>query len=173
MIKLLRYQCRFAIPVWFVLLLTSILPDNRYSIRIRGGAVSFFLKGRPKKFRLGRDVTLLGIDRLYIGENVYIAKGCWLNALGGMKINSEVQFGPYVVAVTTKHTLKNGSVSQGNTIFQPVEVGAGSWIASHVTLAAGGVVPEGSVISANSVVVGVLEQPGLYAGAPAKYLKSL
>ncbi len=171
--KSIFYQVRFALPVWAILCITSILPDNRFAIRIRGALVSFLLPGRPAKLRLGRDVTLLGLDHLFLGDDVYIAKGCWLNALGGMKIRSEVQFGPYVVAVTTKHTLKNGSVSQGSTVFESVEVGAGSWVASHVTLAAGSVVPNASVIAANSVVAGVLQQPGLYAGAPAKYLKSL
>ena len=173
MSKFFWYQLRFALPVWFVLLLTAILPDNRFSIRIRGFLVSILLPGSPGKLRLGRDVTLLGIDRLYFGDNVYIAKGCWLNALGGMVIKSGVQFGPYVVAVTTKHTLEYGSVSRGSTIFEPVEVGAGSWVASHVTITAGSSIPEASVIAANSVVSGALERPGLYGGAPAKHIKSL
>lgn len=171
--KFIWLQFRFSLPIWFFLLLTSVLPDNRYSIRIRGFLISLFLPNAPTRLRLGRDVTLLGIDQLYIGDNVYIAKGCWLNALGGMRINSGVQFGPYVVAVTTKHTLECGSVSMGGTIFESVQVGTGSWVASHVTIAAGSVVPEASIIAANSVVSGVLDRPGLYGGVPAKYIKSL
>ena len=172
MINFLYYQCRFAIPVWLVLLITSILPDNRYSIRVRGGAVSLFLKGRPKRFRLGRDVTLLGLNQLKIGSNVYLAKGCWLNALGGIAIESDVQFGPYVVAVSTKHTLLAGSVSRGSTIFEPVFIGSGSWVASHVTISAGSFVPKGSIVGANSVFNGVFKNPGFYAGCPAKLIKS-
>jgi acetyltransferase-like isoleucine patch superfamily enzyme len=172
-VKFIRYQIRFALPIWFILLVTSILPDNRLSIRIRGFLVAIFLPGFPDRLRLGRDVTLLGADRLYIGNNVYIAKGCWLNSLGNMTICSDVQFGPYVVAVTTKHTLDNGSVSQGGTVFEPVEIGQGSWVASHVTITSGSVIPEASVIAANSVVLGVLKRPGLYGGVPAKYLKGL
>lgn len=171
--KFIWLQFRFSLPIWFLLLLTAALPDNRYSVRIRGFLISLFLPNSPTRLRLGRDVTLLGIDQLYIDDNVYIAKGCWLNALGGMKINSGVQFGPYVVAVTTKHTLEYGSVSMGGTIFEPVQVGAGSWIASHVTIASGTVIPEASVIAANSFVSGVLDRPGLYGGVPAKYIKSL
>lgn len=169
----LKYQLRYALPVWLCLLMTCWLPDNRLSVRFRGLITSFFLPGRPKGLTLGRDITLLGINGLFLGDDVYLAKGAWINALGGLYIDREVMFGPYVVAVTTKHTLEFGSVTMGSTIFESVQVGAGSWVASHVTIASGSVVPKASVIAANSVVSGVLDRPGLYGGAPAKYIKSL
>lgn len=64
----LKYQFRYALPVWFFLLITAILPDNKVSIKIRGFLVSLFLPERPKGLTLGRDITLLGLDKLMISE---------------------------------------------------------------------------------------------------------
>jgi len=86
----LIYQFRYALPVWFIQLLLCWLPDNRIAIRTRGLLVSLILPGRPKSFTLGRDVTLLGIDKLNIGKSVYIAKGAWINALVSRLVNSLV-----------------------------------------------------------------------------------
>ena len=58
----LKYQLRYALPIWFCMLITSWLPDNRIGIKIRGFLVAVFLPNHPKNFSIGRDVTLLGID---------------------------------------------------------------------------------------------------------------
>lgn len=171
--KTLFYQLRFALPIWLITLITSLLPDNRVSVKIRGFLVSLFLPNRPKNFTLGRDVTLLGINGLEFGDNVYLAKGCWFNGLGGITIGNDVNFGPYCVVVTTKHLLKNGSVHLGGTEFLPVFVGDGTWIASHVTLTSGISVGCGCVVAANSVVTKDVESESVVGGVPARFIKGI
>ena len=167
----LFYQFRYALPVWICQILTSWLPDNRISIKIRGGMVALFLPGRPKGLTLGRDVTLLGIDKLDIGTNVYLAKGVWINALGGMTIKDEVMFAPYVVAVTTKHGFKNNSVFHGRSHFKAVSIGRGSWIAAHCTITAGVNIGNGCIIGANSVLTKSTRDNVIVAGVPAKEIQ--
>ncbi|MGM0520086.1 MAG: acyltransferase [Campylobacterota bacterium] len=169
----LKYQFRYALPVWFSMLITSWLPDNRISIKLRGFLVALFLPNRPKNFTIGRDVTLLGIDKLNIGNNVYFAKGTWINALGGVTIEDEIMFGPYVVLVSTKHTMKHNSVYQGSSDFEKVFIGKGTWIASHCTIASGVNIGCGCIVAANSVVSKDIRNYTLAGGIPAKEIKGL
>lgn len=164
----IKYQIRYALPVWFILTILSWLPDNKISIRIRGALVSLFLPGRPSGFKLGRDVTLLGIDKLNLGSNVYMAKGCWINALGQVNINSDVMLAPYVVIASTRHTFKDGSVSKGKSEFKKVDIGSGTWIAAHSTVIAGVSVGSSSIVAANSVVVKSFGPRNIVSGVPAK-----
>ena len=169
----LKYQLRYALPVWFCMLITSWLPDNKISIKLRGFFVGLFLPNRPKNFTIGRDVTLLGIDKLKIGNNVYFAKGTWINALGSVTIEDEIMFGPYVVLVSTKHTMKNHSVYNGSSEFNKVFIGKGTWISSHCTIASGVSIGSGCIVAANSVVSKDIKDYTLAGGVPAKVIKDL
>lgn len=170
--KELFYQIRFGLPVWLVSTLLSWLPDSGPTVRFRGCLVSFFLPGRPKKLALGRDVTLLSIDRLEIGRHVYIAKGCWLNAIGGLNIQEEVVFAPYVVISTNNHGFKNGSVQQGGAHPAPVVVGKGSWLAAHSVVTAGVRLGAGSLLAANSVATKSFPDDCVIAGVPGVVIKA-
>lgn len=170
--KEIKYQFRYAIPVWFMLLITNFLPDIGPFIRLRGLLVSIFLPGRPKKLLLGRDVTILSIHRLILGNNVYLAKGCWLNAVGGITLDDEVILAPYVVMSSTNHGFKNGSVKQGGSHPAPIRVKFGTWLASHSVVAAGVVVGAGNVVAANSVVTKDTPDNVIVGGVPAIVIKT-
>ncbi|MEZ9356499.1 hypothetical protein AB4143_10030 [Vibrio breoganii] len=170
-LKEIHYQCRYSLPVWFIQILTAFLPDIGPFIRMRGYLVSLFLPNRPKGFLLGRDVTLLNINRLYIGDYVYIAKGAWLNAVGNIHLNSEVTLSPYVVISSTVHGFKEGSVHRGGSHPAEVSVGFGSWVSSHSVVSAGVVIGKSVVIAANSVVTTSTDDNVILGGVPAKYIK--
>lgn len=166
-----KYQTRYYLPIWFFSLITSLFPDNKYTIRIRGIMIGIFLPGRPKNLTIGRDVTLLGVNQLFVGNNVYIAKGSWINAKGKIKIEDEVVIAPYNVIVSTAHGFKNNSVRWGGTHFAPVTIGKGTWIASHCTIAAGSTIGSGCLIGANSMVSGSFHDNSFVGGVPAKFIK--
>lgn len=166
-----RYQLRHALPVWFVMLLCSWMPDFSPSIKLRGFLVSIFLPGKPKRLTIGRDVTLLSINRLNIGSDVYLAKGTWINAIGGVTISDEVVIAPYVVMSANNHGFKNNSVKQGGAHPAPIHIGHGTWIAAHSVIAAGVEVASGNLIAANSVVTKSTSVNGVYAGVPAIKVK--
>ena len=168
-----KYQFRYALPIWFTLLLFSWLPDNKISIKIRGFIVSLFLPGKPKNLTLGRDVTFLGINTLFIGNNVYIAKGCWLNALGTIEIQDDVMLAPYCVLATTKHTYKNNSFKYGKTILKKILISKGSWISAHCTIVQNVIIGKSNIIAANSVVTRNTKDFKIYAGVPAKEIKEI
>lgn len=170
--KELVYQLRYALPVWLCQLLTGWMPDNRISIRIRGLMVSLFIPGCGKRLTLGRDVTILAINKLRLGDDVYLAKGTWINAAGGVSIGSEVMFGPYVVVASTNHGFKDNSVKRGGVWPAPVAIGKGSWIGAHAVITAGSHIGDGVLVAANAVVSGTLESNVIAGGVPARVLKA-
>ncbi len=165
------YQVRYGLPVWLVMLLCAWMPDFSPAIKLRGFLVAIFLPGRPKNLTIGRDVTLLSLNRLNIGSDVYLAKGVWVNAIGGVTISDEVVIAPYVVMSSNNHGFKNDSVKQGGAHPEPIYIGRGTWLASHSVIAAGVKVESGNLIAANSVVTKSTSKNGVYAGVPAVKVK--
>ncbi|GGE45454.1 hypothetical protein GCM10007421_19530 [Halopseudomonas oceani] len=167
----LKYQARYAMPIWLISVSLSWLPDIGPFIRFRGLLVSLFLPNRPKGFTLGRDVTFLSINKLFLGDNVYIAKGCWINAIGRIDIGDEVMLAPYVVMSSNNHGFKDGSVKRGGAHPAPIRIGFGTWLAAHVVVAAGVNVGKGNVVAANSVVTKDTPNDVIVAGVPATPIK--
>lgn len=166
-----KLQTRYILPLWFVLLITNWLPDNRITIRLRGWLASPFFKKCGKRLELGRDLTILNSFNIEIGDDVYLAKGGWLNGMGGLIIENEVMLAPYVVISTMQHVFKNKSVRFGGSVPGKVMIGKGTWIAAHVAVKCGVKIGEGCIIGANSFVVKDTANNAIYGGVPAKFLK--
>src|SRR5690606_22217089 len=113
-------------------------------------------------------VTFYNPSRVKLGDNIYIAYGCWFMAGEQIDIGDEVIFGPYCVIVSSNHTRHEFSFRYGNSHSIPIRVGRGAWIASHVTLTAGTDIGSGTLIAANTVVRGQIPANVLAAGQPAR-----
>ena len=116
---------------------------------------------------MAKDVQLKSTHRLIIGDNIYLASGVWLNAMGGIELEDEVVIGPYVVISTGTHQFKNDSVRFGGTIMEPVKIGKGTWLAAHVTIKAGVTVGRGVLIASNAAVVKDTKDNVIIGGVPA------
>lgn len=167
----INYQLRHALPLWLVGLLTGWLPDNRLCLRLRGALVGRCLRRCGKRLQVGRDVTIVGADRLEVGDDVYFAKGTWINASGGVRIDSEVLFGPYVVVASTNHGFEGGSAFRGGVWPAPISVGAGSWVGAHALLTAGSSIGRGVLVAGNAAVSGTFPDNVVIGGIPARVLR--
>ncbi|MBD1423770.1 acyltransferase [Sphingobacterium chuzhouense] len=164
-------QLRYVLPLWFVLLITNWLPDNRFTIKLRGTLARPFFKRCGKRLELGRDLTLLNSYNIEIGNDVYIAKGGWLNGMGGLIIEDEVVLAPYVVISTMQHVFRNNSVRFGGSLPGKIVIGKGTWLAAHVAVKCGVTVGKGCIVGANAFVVKDTEDNAIYGGVPAKFIK--
>lgn len=162
------HQVRYALPVWLVSLFLEWLPDNRLSISFRGWCLRPFLAHCGKGFQVGRGVTLLNTDRLSVGRDVYMAKGVWLNALGGLSVEDEVVFGPYVIISTLRHEFTGGSVRFGGSTAGRVHIERGCWLAAHSTVSMGVTIGAGTVVGANSAVTKSVAPNMVVGGVPAR-----
>jgi len=168
--KELVNQLRWSLPLWLVGLCTNWWPDNRISLKLRGALARLFIRRCGRNFHLGSHVVLLNPGNLEIGDNVYIAHGAWLNAMGGLVIEDEVIIAPRVVVSTLQHVFKDGSVRFGGSIARPVHIGRGSWLAAHVSVKCGVTIGRGCLVAANSAVTKDLPDGVRAGGVPAKVL---
>ena len=163
---------RFSLPLHAVLVLTNWLPDNVIFIRFRGYLARPFFKKCGKNLGIGRNVTFYNPSAIEIGDNVYIALGCWFLGVGKIVIHDEVMFGPYVVVSTANHTKSGNSFRFGDNRIGNIVIGKGSWVGAHSTLVVGANIGEGSVVAANSVLNTKVADNNLFGGVPAVFLKS-
>jgi maltose O-acetyltransferase len=166
--RLLRYD----LPLHFVLLLTNWLPDNVVFMNFRGWLASFFFNKCGSNLCLGRNVSFYNPSQITIGNNVYIAMGCWMMASNGIAIEDNVLFGPYVTVVTANHSLKNEAYAFGEDGKKSfIRIQSGSWIGAHVAILPGADVNKGVLIAANSVLNSETIAYGIYGGLPGKLIK--
>lgn len=166
----LTYQFRYILPLWVVQLFSNWLPENRVTIRLRGLLVKPFLGRCGKNLQLARRVTFLNPHGISIGDHVYLATGCWVDGIGGLTIEDQVQLSPYVVITTSSHCFKDNSGRFGGSRAAPVRIGRGSWLASHVTVAAGSRIGSGVIVGANAVVSKDIPDNVFAAGLPARVI---
>jgi glycosyltransferase involved in cell wall biosynthesis/acetyltransferase-like isoleucine patch superfamily enzyme len=166
----LKYQFRYALPIWFLGLLTNWWPDNRVTIRLRGFFFRPFFKKCGKGFTLAKRVDFLNVHGIEIGERVYIATGAWIDGMGGVRINEGVKISPYVVIASSSHCFKDGFLLLNASRSAPIIIGKGSWLSSHVVIAAGTTVGEGCLIAANAVVVKDIPDHTMVGGVPGKVI---
>lgn len=157
--------------IHFVISLTGWLPDFVPVLRLRGWLVGLALKRCGRDFQVACGVTFNFPQQIEIGEHVYLARGCWLHGSGGIVIEDEVQFGPYVVVITGDHGLENGSYRYGDGPRAPVRIGRGAWIAAHVTILRGVNVGAGALVAANAVANRDIPAFSIAGGVPARVLK--
>jgi len=143
------------------------------ALRLRGLLARPFLGSCGHNLRLGRRITFYDPRHISVGRDVYIAQGSWIAAAARISIEDEVLVGPYAVVVSSFHTALNGSFRFGPVGQAPVRIGRGSWLAAHVTVAAGADIGQGCLIGANSVVTSNIPDYTMAAGSPARPLKAL
>jgi len=169
-----RTLLRYDWPLHFILYLTNWLPDNVIFLTIRGSLVRPFLGKCGKNLKLGRNLTFYNPSRIHIGNDVYIAYGCWLAGGGVISIEKEVLIGPYCVIVAGSHLRKDLSFRFGETRNEGILIGAGSWISAHVTISGGSKIGVGCLVAANAAVSGTEFPPRmLCGGVPAKVIKPI
>lgn len=169
-LRLLRYDW----PLHFVLLLTNWLPDNTPLLALRGFLAHFFLGSCGKNLRLGRNIAFYNPSKIHLGEDIYIAYGCWLMAEDTIYVDDKAILGPYCVIVTSNHELIGGLFQKDITKKAPIRVGKGSWLGAHVTVIGGAEIGVGSLVAAGAVVPNQkFNGHILLGGVPARLIKLL
>ena len=120
--------------------------------------------------------TIIGSDRIRIGENVGINIQCHLDGAAEIFLEDNVRIGSRVTIITGTHDIEPNVLRRDltkKTIPRPVTIGRGSWICANVLILPGVTIGEGCVVAAGSVVNRDLAANGLYAGVPARLVREL
>ena len=108
---------------------------------------------------------------ILIGKNVAIGSNSSLVSWSGLKIDegSILAGGCYVSAGKFDYTdLETSVLDQETYSSGPIEIGRNVWIATRVTILDGVQIGKDSIISAGSVITGVIPPRSIAAGNPAK-----
>ena len=114
--------------------------------------------------------------QLHIGEHTGINRGFFVNAGGGVTIDSWVLIGPGVTIYSQNHDLDGDPslpLARRGDIRAQVHVGRGAWLAANVTVLPGVTVGEGAVVAAGAVVTHDVTPFTVVAGVPARQIRSL
>ena len=166
--SVIRSALSFAMFVWLFRLVGYVLANFIYPRMVMN---------IPRSTKLHPTVLMRQPKNITIGSQGLINHGCVIQAgyeTAKVCIGDYVHCGPYVQFFAYNHkyndlelpSILQGYVEADITICDDVWIGAGS------VIVAGAFVAKGSVIGANSVVIGRLEtEYGIYAGAPARLIK--
>jgi len=142
----------------------KVIVNNSGTINI-GSRVK--LRGSHVPIELG---TFPG-GELTIGDETFINSGVSICAQQCVSIGKNCAIGNYSLIMDTDFH-KVGNVN-GGAKFRPVVIEDDVWIAAHVVVLKGVHIGQGAVIAAGSVVRTDVPAHSLFAGNPAKFIKSI
>lgn len=103
----------------------------------------------------------------------FVNRGCVFDNSASIEIGERVMVGMEVMFVTSTHALGSSERRAMEVTSAPIVIGDGSWIGSRATILPGVTIGVGCVVGAGSLVREDCQPNGLYAGVPAKRIKSL
>nr|WP_052268742.1 acyltransferase [Jeotgalibacillus malaysiensis] len=131
--------------------------------------------------RIGENLFLdIGViirspNKMEVGSNVVISCYTVITAGGGLKIEDNVMIGYNCNILTQNHIIPHNiseSIRFSGHKFDAVHIKKEVWIAANVTVLPGVTIGEGAVIAAGATVTKDVEPYSIYAGTPAKKIRS-
>ncbi len=167
MLRMLKYA-------WFIFImkLTGFLPDFTPVMRVRGFLLRPALRRCGRNFQICSHAMIVYTSNVSIGNDVYIAYGCWIQGLGGVTFEDQVMLGPYTILASSNHSQLEGSYRFGPAQHAPIVMRHGSWTGSHVTVTAGVTVGRGAACAAGAVVTKDVPDHAVVGGVPARVLST-
>ena len=109
-----------------------------------------------------------------IGDGCFLSYGVVISCMKKISIGSSVQIGEYTSIRDTEHQYNdlNIPIKLQDDISSDIIIGDDVWIGRGCMIFPGSEIGDGVIVGANSVVKGKLEDHGIYAGSPAKLIKS-
>lgn len=114
-----------------------------------------------------------GGPAISIGDGTFLNVGCYFDALGPVEIGRDCQIGQRVTFLTSHHQMGPAERRAGETSPRPITVGDGCWIGAGATLLPGVTVGLGAVIGAGAVVRDDVGPNEVWAGVPARLIRTL
>jgi maltose O-acetyltransferase len=88
-------------------------------------------------------------------------------------LGNEVRIGMRTVIITGSHEIGPSARRAGAATSAAVKIGDGCWIGANVTILPGVTIGPGTIVAAGAVVASNCDADALYAGVPARRVRSL
>ncbi|CAM2829894.1 glycosyltransferase [Rariglobus hedericola] len=115
-----------------------------------------------------------GVATLQAGENLFLGFNTRINVYHPVVIGAQVSIGAnsYIASNNHRYSRKDVAIQNQGFTGAPVTIGDDVWIGCHVVILPGVTIGRGAVIGAGSVVTRDVPSDEVWAGVPAKKLKS-
>jgi len=109
---------------------------------------------------------------LQIGDNVFIGHHSELVAKEHIEIGCDALIAPFVVIRDANHRIAVGQpIREQGFAIAPASIGEDCWLGAHSVITAGSQLGNGTVIGANAVVTGKIQDNAIAVGVPARVMK--
>lgn len=109
---------------------------------------------------------------LTVGPGTFINLACFIELVAPVRIGADCQLGMQVMIVTSHHESDvDGRVSRV-PVGRPVTIGDRVWLGARATVLPGVRLADDVVIAAGAVVTADCDTPGVYAGVPARLVRT-
>jgi acetyltransferase-like isoleucine patch superfamily enzyme len=161
---------------------SKIFDDVTIDSRHHPALAPYFIGNEFGKIEIGKNCKIKDGSKLYsydgfikIGNNVSINPYCLLYGNGGIRIGNDVLIATHTVIVSSNHNFEdtNDLISNQGMTAKGISIGDNVWIGASVKILDGINIGSGSVIAAGSVVNKDVEPYSIYAGVPAKKIKTI
>lgn len=114
-------------------------------------------------------------SRVHIHADAKVQNALINTNSGHVYVEQFVICGHNVCLLTGTHDMSKTGLARQNfpTKGHDIIIKSGAWLASNVTVLGPATIGENSVIAAGSVVIGDVKANSLYAGVPAKFIRSI
>lgn len=110
---------------------------------------------------------------LHLGEGAIFNHGVHIENVAPVQIGPRTGLGVWTLVLTSTHDVGPHDMRLGDWRYESVTIGAGCWIGARSVILPGTTIGDGCIVAAGSVVRGVCEPDGLYAGVPARRIRDL
>lgn len=107
--------------------------------------------------------------QMNIGERVFANHDLTAMSAGGITLEDGVMLGPHVTLLTVNHDFDDLQI----IICKPVVIKKGAWVGANTTILPGITIGEGAVVGSGSVVTHDVAPNTVFAGNPAKVIKTI
>lgn len=123
----------------------------------------------------GQWTTIRGWDNLAIGSNVSIHSGCYIDAIGGIRICDNVSIAHHSSLLSFDHTWRDHSqpIKYNPVELAPVTIQDDVWIGCGCRILSGITIHARSVVAAGCVLTSSVPPGSLVAGVPGRVIKDI
>lgn len=138
----------------------------------------------PHQVRIGADCVLEadllfkwdGIwtpgPRIRIGDRVFLGRGCEFNAQVGIEIGDDSSIASGCKFVDHDHGISGDTIDAGPGRSGAIVLGQHVWLGANVIVLRGVTIGDGAVVAAGAVVTKCIPAREIWAGVPARLLRS-
>ncbi len=107
--------------------------------------------------------------KIEIDENTVINENCYLDGRGGLKIGKNTSISFFTIIISASH---NSTSQKFDYIKSPVIIKDNVWTGARSIILQGTTLEDECILAAGSTLKGATEKGYIYAGIPAKKMKS-